>query len=481
MRRLLPIPWIRDFTPPISVILQIFEETRYTDGLIFIDEQSLHDDTAIILNGYYGPERVEAARVPMNRANLTLDASQERSLAAVMPNFDEVKIIPERRSQDRLDDRYEMVYRLPPHFPVDFEPKQSVLSLISLVHLSEEERSAILSQPWTNEQNGNVEILNWPVDKSPCSRAEMYHIFQAVKTPRFPNIDQAFAMFIDTSEEREHTIIFATEWEQEKERRDNTVHLSRVEDLSDAVGIWHMIWNPSLKHARGGIVSYNDFRVNPSLFYSNKFDDVFEKVNNTDELVLSSDACLIFVLENMTDRDVRAMCEEILSGIDQALQFVDVSQSIRTPDIEGLVAFFESPEFIQSGQEIPQYFFAVDRHSLEIARRDEEEAPCIMLAGRKHLDMLVEKPDEERFQDGDEPYGRQCLGYDYARLDACNAIDVWTDLEVMNIESYEISERIETAYFGTVSKWAEDKHDWLKESGNQYLQAYHPENCNENI
>ncbi|KAH8433018.1 uncharacterized protein LDX57_010656 [Aspergillus melleus] len=479
MRRLLPMPWIRDFTPPISVIFQMFEETRYTDGLIFIDEQSLHDNTAIILNGYYGPERVEAARVPMDRANLTLDASQERSLAAVVPNFNQVKIIPERRSQVRLGDQYEMIYRLPLHIPANFEPKQSKLTLISLVHLSEEETGAILSRPWTNEQIENVEIINWPADKESCSRAEMYHIFQAVKTPRVPSIDQAFAMFIDTCEEHEHGIIFATEWKKEGERRGNTVHLSRVENLSDAIGIWQMIWNPSLTHARGGVVSYNNFRVNPSLFYSNKLDDAFEKVSNPDEFVVFDDACLIFVLEKMTDRDVRSMCGKVLLGIDQALQFVDVSQFITTSDIEGLVAFFESPEFIQSGQEIPQYFFAVDRHSLEIATGDEEEAPCIMLAGRKHLDLLVEKPDEERFRDGDEPYGRQCLGYDYARLNACNAVDVWTDLEVMNIESFEISEEIETAYFGTVSKWAEDKHDWLKESGNQYLQAYHPEDCNE--
>ncbi|KAI9035138.1 alpha/beta-hydrolase [Aspergillus affinis] len=479
MRRLLPMPWIRDFSPPISVIFQIFEETGYSDGLVFIDEQSLQDDTAVILNGYYGPERVEAARVRMDRANLALAASQERSLAAVMPNFDEVKIIPERKSQDHLGGQYEMVYRLPPHLPADFEPKRSTLTLISLVHLSETEASAILSQPWTNEQIENVEILNWPDDQSPCSRAEMYRIFQAVKTPGSPNIDQAFAMFIDTSEEREHSIIFAKEWQKEGERGDNTVQLSAVKDLSDAVGIWHLIWNPSLNHSRGGVVRCNDFRVNPSLFYSHKLDDGFENINNPDEIVVSNDACLVFVLEKMGDRDVRTTCDEVLSEIEETVRFVDVSHVIKTPDIEGLVAFFESPEFIQSGQEIPRYFFAVDRLSLEAARGDEEEAACIIIAGRKDLGMLVAKPDEERLRDGDEPYGHQCLGYDYARLNACGAAEAWTGLDVMTMESYEISEEVKTAFFGTVSTWAEDKQVWLKDRGQQFYPAYHPEDCTE--
>ncbi|PLB53805.1 alpha/beta-hydrolase, partial [Aspergillus steynii IBT 23096] len=445
MRRLLPMPWIRDFTPPISVIFEIFEETNYTDGLIFIDQQSLNDDTVVILNGYYGPERVEAARVPMDRANLTLSASQGRSLAAVMPNFEEAKFVRDQRSQDCLGGQYEMVHHPPPHIPADFEPKQSTLSLISLVHLSEEDINGILSQPWTNEQIENVQIMNWPADEKPCSRGDLYRIFQAVKTPRSHDIDQAFAMFIDVLAEGSGPRIFlAQEWKKENERGDNNIQLSRMEDLRDAMEIWHMVWNPFPNDRQGGGVWYNDFKVNANLFYSKRLDGEFERIQNPDEFTLSYDCCLVFVLEKMPEKEVRSLWESVPLEIEQGVQFLDVSHLIKTPDMEGLMEFFESKQFLLTGQRPPRYLLAVDRRSLEAADGDDEDAACIFIAARKDVNLILEKPHEVVMREGHELYGCHCLGYDYDRLDVCSASEAATDLDCQNIESFEISEKVKT-------------------------------------
>lgn len=472
MRPLVPMPWIRDFTPPISVIFDIFEQTNYTDGLIFVDEQSLLDDTAIVLDGYYGPEKMMAARVQMDRANLTLSASMKRTLADVMPDFEKAKVVPEPMTQNRSGGDYEIVHHLPAHIPVGLEIQQSTLTLVSLVHLSEEDLKSILSQPWQHKNVHDVRIINWPAEEELCTRATLHRVFQTVKTPRLHDIDQAFMMFIDDlGEEHKYTILLAQEFVKESSTNDELVHLSEMKSLQDAVDVWHMIWNPNRWEWRG--VGDNDvsFKVNVDL--EEKLSSTIETFHNPDRLALSAERHLVFVLDQMSQKEVWSIWEIAQPENELGVQFIDVSHLIKTPDMEGLLKFFESEQFLSTGQKPPSYLFAADRRSLEAATGDDQDASCILLAARKDVILMSEKPRKDAMLEGDEPYGCQCLGYDYDRLNGYDASEAATDLHCQNIESFEISEDLKTVYFDTVKEWT-DKQDGFGRN-NQHLKAYHLE------
>lgn len=75
-RRLLEMPWLYDIIPDTSIIAPIFTRGR-KEPLIFIDTQSMEDDTAIIAYQVEGQENPQSLRVPINRANLLLSAAVE--------------------------------------------------------------------------------------------------------------------------------------------------------------------------------------------------------------------------------------------------------------------------------------------------------------------------------------------------------------------------------------------------------------------
>ncbi|KAJ5763980.1 hypothetical protein N7533_002661 [Penicillium manginii] len=75
-RRLLDVPWPIDFTPDSSIISAMFKRGG-EEPLIFIDEQSRIDDTAILLYRTEGQDDHRILRAPINRANLLLSAAAE--------------------------------------------------------------------------------------------------------------------------------------------------------------------------------------------------------------------------------------------------------------------------------------------------------------------------------------------------------------------------------------------------------------------
>jgi hypothetical protein len=84
MRRLVEVPWLMDWTPPTSVIFTMLKD----DPLIFIDDQSGRDHTAIIV-WKTKESSPEAARVPIGRANMLLGVAAQGGLSS-----DYARILP---------------------------------------------------------------------------------------------------------------------------------------------------------------------------------------------------------------------------------------------------------------------------------------------------------------------------------------------------------------------------------------------------
>lgn len=88
-RRLLEVPWVHDFTPDSSIIAPMFVQGNESP-LIFIDEQSKRDDTALLL--WCNEEKKDhcTLRVPIKRANLLLSAAAEGKIVLEGEEFQPV-------------------------------------------------------------------------------------------------------------------------------------------------------------------------------------------------------------------------------------------------------------------------------------------------------------------------------------------------------------------------------------------------------
>lgn len=89
MRRLVEVPWLMDWTPPTSVIFTMLKD----DPLIFIDDQSRRDHTAIIV-WKTKESSPEAARVRIGRANMLLAVAAQGGLSS-----DYARILPEPKGE----------------------------------------------------------------------------------------------------------------------------------------------------------------------------------------------------------------------------------------------------------------------------------------------------------------------------------------------------------------------------------------------
>lgn len=100
VQRVVAVPWLRDSAPSSasisSVIIRMSKSAWAHASMIFIDGQSIVDGTAIVVNNL--GQTAEAARVPMNRANLILSAAEGTSLAQFIPGFEKIKIVSEEES-----------------------------------------------------------------------------------------------------------------------------------------------------------------------------------------------------------------------------------------------------------------------------------------------------------------------------------------------------------------------------------------------
>lgn len=318
------------------------------------------------------------------------------------------------------------------------------MTLISLVHIPEGEISSLKSVIGTSEDTPNVVIVNWPAHKDPGTRADLYRIFQVAR-PNITDVDEGFVLFLDIDRQTGNNvyhILRAHQRYSEALGADDVVKVVSLKEIKVALEFWHIIFNP---FERGGRVSWdNGARVNPILnnwppgsgrsFEHGPYSDI---IPNPDKFVFGRGSP-VFILQKMSDNDLRVIQSYLsMNDLSEPVLY-DVSKHIQSPDMEGLVAFFESEEF---GQEPPTRFIAVDNMTLDTAqqvleerhrtwRNDVDESHATIFACQDQLCL--------EFQDDvDEIYATVCLGYAYGQQDPWGAISTWNNLDVGNMYFWE--------------------------------------------
>ncbi|KAK5796699.1 hypothetical protein VI817_005983 [Penicillium citrinum] len=125
-RRLLEVPWVHDFTPDSSIIAPMFVQGNESP-LIFIDEQSKRDDTALLL--WCNEEKKDhcTLRVPIKRANLLLSAAAEGKIVLEGEEFQPVGYdVPAimKQGQQREKETYP-IFIIAPMTPEEIERMKS--------------------------------------------------------------------------------------------------------------------------------------------------------------------------------------------------------------------------------------------------------------------------------------------------------------------------------------------------------------------
>lgn len=338
-----------------------------------------------------------------------------------------------------------------------------MLSLISLVHIPEKELSDLKAAIGSSDGIPHVVIHNWPSNKEPCSRAEMYYIFQATKPHHQEEVDETFVMFIDHdgSPNGGYRVILADEPLSTLQ----PIGLSWLFDNKDALRFWHAVWHP-FEHGRRG-TRRGHARVNTTIFDGDlrHRKTYFEDVYNPDDLLFSGN-CVIFILSQMTETQFRRVRQKFSDATEETLQFVDVSRHVKTPDIKGLMGYFESDEFVNSGKEPPTHFLAIDNWTPEGVTKDDEdnnkahendEASVIVIS--KHGLSVSIKDDKC------ESYASWYPGYAYCKLDAEQAVNLWVNLDVGNMDLIDMCGEPEFAYWDGFRQWRDMNEDMTEKSG----------------
>lgn len=94
-----PVPWMHDFTPSLSVIYEI-------GGCVFIDEQSIKDDTAIFANKIDSSD-AEIARVPFGKVNIVANILKggSKSLFEIVSRDSAITVEKAAESKHVVSDR----------------------------------------------------------------------------------------------------------------------------------------------------------------------------------------------------------------------------------------------------------------------------------------------------------------------------------------------------------------------------------------
>ncbi|KAJ5973856.1 hypothetical protein N7481_011066 [Penicillium waksmanii] len=160
----------------------------------------------------------------------------------------------------------------------------------------------------------------------------------------------------------------------------------------------------------------------------------------------------VFVIEAMTPEEferLRSYAEERMVDQYEYSEWFHVAEKLESPDMKGLLAWFESPDF--DFDHPPPFFLAVDRWSLEVA--DDEEpitdlwAECIVASeGGEGYYLTDDKEDR---------YASWHAGYGSDRMDFEDAIIICMNLEQRNRSFVELFHGAEYDHWKALHSWAD--------------------------
>ncbi|KAH9909918.1 hypothetical protein F4778DRAFT_24797 [Xylariomycetidae sp. FL2044] len=473
------IPWIRRSLPATAQAIQeIMCSQQGLQCLIVVDRQTMLERAqngvqgtavAVVWNERIGvgeswKRDMRAVRVQLDRAHsliASVIASQwKKSLPDLMPDYEDCKLdlsgvrdfltLPqpgEKRSlaQTSHDDG-DYIYILPAHLPSDLTLSYETPTFISLVHLEQAEIEDLKSTIKESETNlpedappiQDIQILNWPANQQPCSREEMYRIFQAIRTPSPDRADETLAFFIDKENypldpEEPPGIIVATsrrnkEAYTQKQRRSHEtgMEVDQMSPPEDILKLWHSVFYPPKPADRQHV------GVRYRTCYSK------ERVSDPERPTCgdTGTSWYIFLLCPMTEAQIRRIRDWATRHVEQdCVQFVNVAKHLRTPDLASLLHLFKSDEF-KNYSDMPMDFVAIDEEAVD------DEYMCIVASS-------ITK--SHRCEGGQE-VGYDYVGFEWERGSYEAAADAHVQLSVANMHFDEMFGDPERIYWSDVDE-----------------------------
>jgi hypothetical protein len=294
-------------------------------------------------------------------------------------------------------------------------------------------------------------------------------MFQALKICREGNF-QAFAFFVDDDAEGYHILSAnGTSIPNNADPKASKLELSTIP--FDKVGVaWNAAWNPESyippRLPRG------PFKYNPAMYWMHNLGG--EPIVNPDDIPGSLDTNVIFILEAMTPTELRKIQSEIISNSDQTWMWVDVSDRLVSPDMQGLVTYFESPEFAHHSP--PNEFLAIDRKTLSDAMEpvdEREDWEAIIVASYEEGDVWFR-------DDMHNSFGHVSVGYGYDRRDLGEADSIHMNLFIANMSWNEQCAGSPIVLWSAYRAWAEEQmnrdFDWENRFSNvAFERSFSPE------
>ncbi|KAL4888171.1 hypothetical protein BDV59DRAFT_147714 [Aspergillus ambiguus] len=436
-RPVVPVPWMHSQIPSLSIVFDI-------GGTIFIDDESVAEGTAIVRSFS------NAARVPLNRVNLIVQALEKQTQSFETLVFPETVFSVEESREDRTDpahsEEVEHPRPLHHHVPEYLTLEPTTLTLISLVYLSDNDIIHIKSSIGISDEVPNVVVYNWPDRENPRSRAHLYRLFTMIM-PDIHECDETFALFIDRkwNEPDSYHILCAHKWTRKRNQA----------GVSEDVDINHI-------HIR---------EVNTTLFNSqvNLYGTYSENVANPDKLEVSADY-VVFILAPLTEVDRRLVHSYLENNVQNEFCLYDVSNKLKSPDMEGLIDYFTTEDFARTNQCPPSFFIAVDIDTRDIARSIINQ----MLSKKEEIDqsaaLLVasNEPLSLSFMDDMEcSVAETSLGYAYSRQDPEDAFSTCVNLSVGNMYFVDCARVVDWVTWSSLDEWLESNPiiDELEEFG----------------
>lgn len=176
----------------------------------------------------------------------------------------------------------------------------------------------------------------------------------------------------------------------------------------------------------------------------------------------------VFNLESMTVEELQTIREELFSDVDQELEWIDLSQKLESPDMEGLMDYFESKDFEQHSP--PDLFIAVDRKTLRIANKpaDERNESRSVIVASSNGGLLWFKDDME------DTHGSIDTGYGFQRSSVEDSITAVVNLSVGNMDFDELFCRPEFIYWSGYHSWASSNLEDYQDGNKQFASAWYP-------
>lgn len=170
----------------------------------------------------------------------------------------------------------------------------------------------------------------------------------------------------------------------------------------------------------------------------------------------------------MTEEELQTIQKELFSQVNADLQWIDLSQKLESPNMEGLMDYFESKDFELDAP--PSQFIAVDRKTLRVANKPADqrnESRSVILASIEG-GLLWFKDDME------DIHGSIYAGYGFQRSSVEDSTTAVTNLSVGNMDFAELFDRPEFIYWSGYHSWAASNLEDYQEGTKQFASAWYP-------